>query len=81
MKIGMGPPVAQNARRSSLKQFSPASRSVARPIFGNITGALIDARVPWGLVNRRFGDEVGALLKSEMPWPRRPRPADRSGFP
>jgi hypothetical protein len=45
MKIGMGTQVAQNARRSSLKQFSP-SRSVAWPIFGNITGALTDARVP-----------------------------------
>jgi hypothetical protein len=41
MTIGMGTPVAQNARRTSLKQFSPASRSVAWPIFGNITGALI----------------------------------------
>jgi hypothetical protein len=46
MKIGMGTPVAQNARRTSLKQFSPASRSVAWPIFGNITAALIDARIP-----------------------------------
>jgi hypothetical protein len=43
MKIGMGTLVAQNARRTSLKQFSPASRSVALSIFGNITGALIDA--------------------------------------
>ena len=46
MKIGMGTPVAHDARRGSLRQFSPDSRSVAWPIFGNITGALIDARTP-----------------------------------